>query len=374
MKFRQYFISWLSITTIWLVILNVLSGVVVLNIRAFMKITRIEFSPEQHDLAHYLLSDSQFLEATLFGILFGTSFFLIHQFTERTRFHRLSYLKLILLKSLLYVVSVFVAMLLMVILFLYLEMIPMQVIHNSIWSEYSWNYYLFFLMVFGLIIMMVNFLLVIYQKFGPGQFFPILFGKYHQPMVESRIFMFLDLKSSTTYAEQLGHLAYSRLIQDCFFELNQLVPRFKAEIYQYVGDEVVLSWKYRDGLEDLNCIKLFFVYQNILQSKSSYFEKKYRTVPVFKAGLNGGEITVAEVGHIKKEIAYHGDVLNTAARLRDLCTVNNQPLLCSSDLARFLAHHPFYTVKVLGNFQLKGKRKAIEVFAVVPNHFKEVLV
>ncbi|WP_219011061.1 hypothetical protein [Aquimarina litoralis] len=47
--------------------------------------------------------------------------------------------------------------------------------------------------------------------------------------------MFLDLNSSTSIAEKIGHMKYSQLIQDCFDQLD-MTEDFGAEIYQYVGD------------------------------------------------------------------------------------------------------------------------------------------
>lgn len=49
--------------------------------------------------------------------------------------------------------------------------------------------------------------------------------------------------------------------------------------------------------------------------------------PEFKAGLSLGLVTVAEVGELKTEFAYHGDVLNTAARIEGYCIEFNKPLL-----------------------------------------------
>ena len=47
--------------------------------------------------------------------------------------------------------------------------------------------------------------------------------------------MFLDLVGSTKIAERLGHKTYSRFIRHCFHDLTDIVLRYKAEIYQYVG-------------------------------------------------------------------------------------------------------------------------------------------
>jgi adenylate cyclase len=165
----------------------------------------------------------------------------------------------------------------------------------------------------GICCMLALFILQINEKFGQGVLIKFLLGKYHRPKEVKQIFMFMDLKSSTTHAEKLGHIKYSQLIQDCFYDITEIILSYEAKIYQYVGDEVVLSWDVDRGLNHENCLKTFFAYDSLLQGKSEYYKNNYGVVPEFKAGLNLGAVTVAEVGEIKKELAYHGDVLNTAA-------------------------------------------------------------
>ena len=62
----------------------------------------------------------------------------------------------------------------------------------------------------------------------------------------------------TTIAEKLGHIQFSRLIQDCFYDLTDIVLMHNVEIYQYVGDEIVFTWKTEEGISNNNCISLFF--------------------------------------------------------------------------------------------------------------------
>lgn len=125
------------------------------------------------------------------------------------------------------------------------------------------------------------FILQVSDKFGQGVLMSSLLGKYHQPKEEERIFMFMDLKSSTTYAENLGHIKYSQLIQDCFFDITDVITTYKAKIYQYVGDEVVLSWSTKNGAENGHCINIFFAYDALIRSKQDYYEGRYGIVPEF---------------------------------------------------------------------------------------------
>ncbi len=73
--------------------------------------------------------------------------------------------------------------------------------------------------------------------------------------------MFLDLKDSRTIAEKLRHFKYSQLIQDCFYDLNKVVLKHNIEMYQYIGDDMVLNWPYEKALANSNCVNLFFVFQ-----------------------------------------------------------------------------------------------------------------
>ena len=209
-----------------------------------------------------------------------------------------------------------------------------------------------------------SFIKIANEKFGRGVFFNFLIGKYRKPREEKRIFMFLDLQSSTTIAEQIGHYSYSELIQDCFYDLNRIVNKYDAEIYQYVGDEAVLSWKYKRGITNNNCVNLFFEFQNRIQKKQKYYKSKYNLVPVFKAGLHGGKLIVTEVGTVKKEIAYHGDVINTSARIQGECNKYNELLLCSNILIKDLALTTKYTTEFIGDIELKGKEEKFKISAI----------
>jgi adenylate cyclase len=220
---------------------------------------------------------------------------------------------------------------------------------------------LFFIFVASIV---YSFVKIAAERFGRGVFIKILMGSYKNPKEENRIFMFLDLKDSTTIAEKLGHHKYSQFIQDCFFDLNEIVLNYDAEIYQYVGDEAVLSWPYKKGLENNNCLGLFFAFQQQRESKKAYYLEKYGVYPEFKAGLHGGTLMVAEVGSVKKELAYHGDVINTSARIQAECNTYNVSLLISEKLLKDLHIDALFTSKTLGNILLKGKQEKVNIHTV----------
>ncbi len=197
---------------------------------------------------------------------------------------------------------------------------------------------------------------------GPGNLGKLLTGKFYHPREEQRIFMFLDLQSSTQLAEQLGHIDYSSLIQDCFNDLGVVIED-AAEIHQYVGDEAVLTWKLKDGLSDESFIKAFFRFKDQIAAKEDHYQQKYGVVPIFKAGIHAGTVTVTEIGKYKKEIAYHGDAINTAARIQGKCNELGQELLVSHTLKRHIKGDSIIFDSV-GSIMLRGKQSEIDIYAV----------
>ncbi|OIQ29785.1 MAG: adenylate/guanylate cyclase domain-containing protein [Bacteroidetes bacterium MedPE-SWsnd-G2] len=203
------------------------------------------------------------------------------------------------------------------------------------------------------------------DKFGRGVFVKMLFGVYRKPQEEERIFMFLDLKDSTSIAESLGHLKYSQFIQQCFSDLNAIVNKYDAEIYQYVGDEAVLSWPIKRGLKKCNCIELFFAFETLIGKKKSRYLNKFGRVPKFKAGVHGGKLMIAEVGVVKKELAYHGDVINTTARIQALCNSLNASLLLSKYVWDKLEVSNKFEVHDSDIVELRGKKERLEIVSVL---------
>lgn len=102
-----------------------------------------------------------------------------------------------------------------------------------------------------------NFLLQMNSLVGPKVLGNFVTGTYHRPKEEERIFMFIDLVDSTKLAEQLGNKRYLNLLNRFFSDLTDAVLETQAEIYEYVGDEVVVSWRFETGLQRANCIRFF---------------------------------------------------------------------------------------------------------------------
>lgn len=228
--------------------------------------------------------------------------------------------------------------------------------------------YFFTIITYGAVVsFLISFVKQVDSKFGPGNLMNMLIGRYHRPKVEDRIFLFMDLKNATGYAERLGHIQYSQMLQDCFNDMTKIVTKFFGEIYQYVGDEIVITWNSTIGIKDSNCIRLVFDFLEIINNRSNLYYEKYGFKPEFKAGMNCGHITVAEVGNIKREIAYHGDVINTASRIQCQCNNYKKSILISKQLYKRLRGCNGFKFKYTDAVRLRGKNNPVELYTVENN-------
>ncbi|MBT8386226.1 MAG: adenylate/guanylate cyclase domain-containing protein [Ignavibacteria bacterium] len=202
------------------------------------------------------------------------------------------------------------------------------------------------------------------QYLGDGVLLNFLFGKYHRPKEETRIFMFLDIKSSTTIAEELGHQKYFELLKAYYADMTLPILESHGQIYQYVGDEIVVSWTKKDGMYKNNCIRCFSEIQAAIARRSGFYNKTFGRVPEFKAGYHIGEVTTGEIGVIKKDIIYTGDVLNTTARIQAECNTHSALALISGELLGNLQKEQAVSFRKIGEMTLRGKTEAISMYSI----------
>jgi class 3 adenylate cyclase len=190
-------------------------------------------------------------------------------------------------------------------------------------------------------------------------------GRLGNPAEEvDRVFMFLDIRGSTQIAEELGHVRYFELLNDFFSDISDPVVRHEGEIYQYVGDEVVITWPLKRGVEIGRCVNCFFAISDTIEMRANHYRERYRLVPEFKAGLHHGRVTTGSVGTVKKEVVFSGDVLNTTARIEGLCNRYRANLLVSKSLLDLLPEDLQHLTREIGSFTLRGKKEEVTVFAV----------
>jgi adenylate cyclase len=205
-------------------------------------------------------------------------------------------------------------------------------------------------------------ILEINEKYSPGVFTDIFIGKYLKPKEEKRIILFIDLKDSTPTAEKLGHKKYFHYIRDFIHHISLALLEYDGLIYQYVGDEIIVSWLYNEGNKK-KCIQSVIRARRIIQKESNYYRREYGMIPEYRIGVHLGLVMVGEIGIVKKDLTMSGDAMNTTARIRSMGGELNQKFIGSADFVASADLEP-WQVESLGYIELKGKESQMELFAI----------
>lgn len=190
-------------------------------------------------------------------------------------------------------------------------------------------------------------------------------GRYRKPTKESRVMLFMDINNSTTIAEELGDEMYYHFLNDCYSLLNRPVIITNARILKYVGDEVVVSWKNKKGLQADLALEFYDLYKSAIRRESDYFMKRYNTVPEFTTGIHVGEVMAAIVGDIKKQLDLSGDLMNTTSRICSVCKSYHAEVLVSELFYNMLevdAHKA--RAESIGEVELKGKKEKTVLYKI----------
>ena len=284
------------------------------------------------------------------------------------RLMQMSFGKKIISKSLLYLVLIVSFLILLTAVNNYSEL------QHSFFSKEVWhNVWLFFAdFAFWSVVVYMTSIIVISQLYteiseniGQGVLANFFTGRYHTPAEEERIYMFLDMKSSTTIAEQLGHVRYFEMLQEYYADLSEPIIKHMGEIYQYVGDEVIVSWRLKNGLQNNHCLQCFFDVKATISGRAGKYLEKWGVLPEFKAGIHLGKVTTGEIGVVKKEIMFTGDVLNATSRIQALCNTYKVDLLVSGELVQALHLPSHFHITPLGESELRGRNEKIQLFTIV---------
>ncbi|MDC6391130.1 adenylate/guanylate cyclase domain-containing protein [Maribacter sp. PR1] len=305
----------------------------------------------------------------LVGILVG---YIELSFLNR-RFHQRPFYQKILFKLIFYLMLFSLVMLILYPIAASIEL------DTSVFSKTVWTKYFSFLKSMVHFSTMVQlsaslFLSLIYAEIsdnlGHGVLLNFFTGKYHNPIEEFRIFLFTDMKDSTSIAEKLGTKKYFLFLRDYYNAVEDAIIKFGGEVYQYIGDEIVITWEYQMGVKNYNCLHTFFEMKDALATKSSFFLESYGYAPSFKGGMHFGEVTTGEIGALKKEIVFTGDILNTTARIQAACNPYKTDFLISMELLdRLKLEDKMFSITKIGNVALKGKNESL-ILAKVERNLK----
>src|SRR3984957_17795832 len=189
-------------------------------------------------------------------------------------------------------------------------------------------------------------------------------GRYYAPLLESRVFLFLDMEGSTGLAERLGPLEFHRLLNRFVLDLTQPIVAARGEIHRYVGDELIATWKLEEGTMDGRCVAACFAAIDQLARRAPDYRREFGAAVTVRAGLHCGPVVTGEMGSVKREIVFLGDTVNTTARIQELCRETGDRVLASADLIDRLELPQGIAKRSLGDLRLRGKGADLALYAL----------
>jgi adenylate cyclase len=209
------------------------------------------------------------------------------------------------------------------------------------------------------------FMIRVRDLIGSTIFLNLLFGRYHRPMEEERVFLFVDVAGSTAYAESHGDLAAQEWLSAVFSAIAEPVRRHGGAVEDYVGDLAIISWPMAKGVAEGRCVSCLFDIVAELARDPQRWREHHGQVPHVRAALHGGSVVTAEIGVDRHKIAYFGDVVNTTARLESLSRAVGERYLISGDLlARIDGLPDSIVARELGAHRLRGKDQLLTAYAL----------
>ena len=231
-------------------------------------------------------------------------------------------------------------------------------------ASFTDRHLLYALPFFAVLAVTIQFVIQMNRMIGANVLRYFIAGIYHRPTAEERIFLFLDLEGSTQLAERLGSARYFELLRRCVDDLTEPVLETEGEIYQYAGDEVVVTWRVEDGVRAANCVRCFFGVRQAIARRAARYEKDFGVVPRFRGGLHGGIVTAGEIGDLRKQIVFVGDILNTAARLEEHAKRTSLDLVASQAMLDRMELPADVESRHCGELALRGKDSRVVAYSL----------
>lgn len=216
----------------------------------------------------------------------------------------------------------------------------------------------------ALLILLINLFLLVNRKMGQGVLLNYVAGTYYYPRKSEKIFMFLNLENSKELADKNEGLALLSFLNEFYYDITEPLLVHHGNIYQYVDDQAVITWSMKKGTNQANCLRAAFGCKERIKHLHEKYLNKYGIAPKLSVGLHCGWVIRGEVGEVKTDIAYHGDTMNTAARIAYTASQMGEGVVISAHLYYRLQVPSIYKAEPFAKVKLKGKKQEMELMRI----------
>ncbi len=208
------------------------------------------------------------------------------------------------------------------------------------------------------LVVLVSIAVELRRLIGPGVFGAVLVGRYRYPRAERRVFLLMDIVESTALAERLGPERFMAFLDRWIHAMTEPLLASGGRIYRYVGDEAILTWEWR-GDAVSRALRFALDAGAAVAAEADRWQREFGCVPHMRIALHGGPVIAGEIGDLKREIAFLGDTLNTAARIAGEARKHDGLLLASAEALAGAVLPAGLVRRDLGPVVLRGKAEPV---------------
>jgi len=180
--------------------------------------------------------------------------------------------------------------------------------------------------------------------------------------------LFSDIRGFTTISESIPEDALVSQLNEYFEQMVSAVNQHQGTLHKFIGDAIMAVWGDIVSQSPVEDAQRAVRAALDMGAKGDELNKRWllEGKPLFHTGvgLNFGEVVVGNIGATqRREFTVIGDAVNTASRLEGLTKHYRARVLVGESLAGLL--EDAFLLRTVGSMVVKGKTKAIRVFAVL---------
>lgn len=170
-----------------------------------------------------------------------------------------------------------------------------------------------------------------------------------------------DIANYTTISEELTPKEIVLMLNEYFSILVNIIQSHKGVVNKFIGDSIFAMFNVPldDEEHAANAIRAGLEIEKICANQKFGKNRLLST----RIGINSGVVVAGNIGSADRvEYTVIGDDVNIASRLEQLNKEHGTNILLGENT--FELTKDLFVFKKLGDFQLKGKEKSIQVYAV----------
>ncbi len=174
--------------------------------------------------------------------------------------------------------------------------------------------------------------------------------------------VFCDVRNYTALCEELTSEQIEELLRRYFTAGDEAAERFGEELDKYVGDEIMLHFEHRAGLEShsVRAVRWSLAMQKVaadIHASGAAGDIGFH----IGIGICTGPVRIGTVGARRRfQPTVIGDAVNVASRLQEVTKVVGRDIIMAESTWRLLGDT--FTTELIGDVNVRGKRHPIRVY------------